>query len=73
MRDSLCTSPPSDTQAPSVATTVITADEPGEAVYVILSGSAKVHVIRPDGTEVILAVLGPGDVAGEMSNALSPK
>jgi hypothetical protein len=30
-----------------------------------------VHVIRPDGTEVILAVL--GDVAGEMSNALSPK
>ncbi|HWI46249.1 MAG TPA: cyclic nucleotide-binding domain-containing protein [Rubrobacter sp.] len=56
-----------------MATTVITADEPGEAVYVILSGSAKVHVIRPDGTEVILAVLGPGEVAGEMSNAISPK
>jgi CRP-like cAMP-binding protein len=56
-----------------VATTVIAADEPGEAVYVILSGSAKVYVIRPDGTEVILAVLGPGEVAGEMSNAISPK
>jgi len=56
-----------------VATTVITADEPGEAVYVILSGSAKVYVICPDGTEVILAVLGPGEVAGEMSNAISPK
>ena len=49
--------------------TVITADEPGEAVYVILSGSAKVHVIRPDATEVILAVLGPGEVVGEMSIA----
>jgi CRP/FNR family transcriptional regulator, cyclic AMP receptor protein len=49
--------------------TVMTADQPGEAVYVILSGSAKVHVIRPDGAEVILAVLGPGEVVGEMSLA----
>jgi hypothetical protein len=29
----------------------------------ILSGSAKVHGIRPDGTEVILAVLGPGEMS----------
>jgi CRP/FNR family cyclic AMP-dependent transcriptional regulator len=49
--------------------TVIAADQPGEAVYVIISGSAKVHVIRPDGAEVILAVLGPGEVVGEMSMA----
>jgi CRP/FNR family transcriptional regulator, cyclic AMP receptor protein len=28
-----------------------------------------VHVIRPDGAEVILAVLGPGEVVGEMSMA----
>ncbi len=49
--------------------TVITAEQPGEAVYTILSGSAKAHLIRPDGTEVILAVLGPGEVVGEMSLA----
>jgi CRP/FNR family cyclic AMP-dependent transcriptional regulator len=48
---------------------VMNADQPGEAIYVILSGSAKVHTIRPDGTEVILAVLGPGEVVGEMSLA----
>ena len=49
--------------------TVIAADQPGEAVYVIISGSAKVHVIRPDGADVILAILGPGEVVGEMSLA----
>jgi CRP/FNR family transcriptional regulator, cyclic AMP receptor protein len=49
--------------------TVITADQPGDAVYTILSGSAKVHAIRPDGAEVILAVVGPGEVVGEMSLA----
>ena len=49
--------------------TVITTDQPGDAVYVISAGSVKVHVIRPDGEEVILAVLGPGEVVGEMSLA----
>jgi CRP/FNR family transcriptional regulator, cyclic AMP receptor protein len=49
--------------------TVITADQLGDAVYVISAGSVKVHVIRPDGEEVILAVLGPGEVVGEMSLA----
>lgn len=48
---------------------VLIAEQPGEAVYVILSGSAKVHTIRSDGTEVILAVLGPGELVGEMSLA----
>jgi len=49
--------------------TVITAEQPGEAIYVIISSSAKVHLTRPDGTEVILAVLGSGEVVGEMSVA----
>lgn len=48
---------------------VLIADQPGEAVYVILAGSVKVHTIRSDGTEVMLAVLGPGEVIGEMSAA----
>jgi CRP/FNR family cyclic AMP-dependent transcriptional regulator len=46
---------------------VLVADQPGEAVYVILTGSVKVHAIRSDGAEVVLAVLGAGEVLGEMS------
>jgi len=48
---------------------VITAEEPGAGAYVVLFGSVKVHVLRPDGAEVILAVLGPGELVGEMSLA----
>ena len=50
-------------------TSVITAEEPGEGAYVILSGTAKVYVAHTDGSEVILAILGPGEVVGEMSLA----
>jgi CRP/FNR family cyclic AMP-dependent transcriptional regulator len=53
----------------AAGSTVLAADQPGDALYAILSGSAKVHLIRPDGAEVILAVLGPGEVVGEMSLA----
>lgn len=48
---------------------VMTAEEPGEVVYVIASGTAKIHVEQEDGRDVILAVLGPGEVLGEMSAA----
>ena len=45
----------------------ITADQPGEVVYVLLAGTVKIYVSRGDGREVILAFLGPGDTVGEMS------
>jgi CRP/FNR family transcriptional regulator, cyclic AMP receptor protein len=51
------------------STNVITAEEPGEGVYAILSGAAKVYVNDADGSEVIIAILGPGEVVGEMSLA----
>jgi CRP/FNR family transcriptional regulator, cyclic AMP receptor protein len=50
-------------------TNVLIAEQPGEAVYVILTGSVKVHAVRPGGPEVVLAVLGAGEVLGEMSAA----
>ena len=50
-------------------TSVLIAEQAGEAVYVIHSGSVKVQAIRPDGTEVVLAVLSAGEVLGEMSAA----
>jgi CRP/FNR family cyclic AMP-dependent transcriptional regulator len=51
------------------STNILTAEEPGETVYVVLEGSVKVYVSRPDGTEVVLAVLGRGELVGEMSLA----
>lgn len=48
---------------------IIHADHPGEVLYFILSGSVKVFVEREGGVEVALAILGPGEVLGEMSLA----
>ncbi len=41
-------------------------EQPGEAVYIILQGTVKVHVEQA-GRDVILSILGSGDVLGEMS------
>lgn len=48
-------------------TTVITAEQPGHVVYLILDGTIKVHVEQLDGVEVILAILCAGEIVGEMS------
>jgi CRP/FNR family cyclic AMP-dependent transcriptional regulator len=45
----------------------ITAEQPGEVVYVVLEGTVKIYISREDGREVILAFLGRGDTVGEMS------
>jgi len=51
----------------SSGSTIMTADQIGEVVYVILSGTVKVHLEQEDGHDVIIAILGPGEVVGEMS------
>ena len=48
-------------------TNMITADQPGEVVYVLLEGTVKILIEQADGREVILAFLGAGDTVGEMS------
>ena len=48
-------------------TNVITVAQRGEVVYLLLSGTVKIYVDQIDGTEVILAFLGPGDTIGEMA------
>jgi CRP/FNR family transcriptional regulator, cyclic AMP receptor protein len=45
---------------------VMTVEQPGEAVYVILHGTVKIH-IEQGGRDVIISVLGSGDLLGEMS------
>jgi CRP/FNR family transcriptional regulator, cyclic AMP receptor protein len=41
--------------------------DPGEAMYLIVSGRVRITVTDADGREVILAALGPGDFFGEMA------
>ncbi len=48
-------------------TVLISAEIPGEAIYFILDGSVRVQVLRENGSEVTLMLLGPGDMVGEMS------
>jgi CRP/FNR family cyclic AMP-dependent transcriptional regulator len=51
----------------STGTRLMDAEQIGEVVYLILSGTVKVHLEQEDGTDVIIAILGPGDIVGEMS------
>ncbi len=46
---------------------VVLSEQPGEAVYFIISGALKIQAGQVEGDDMILAILGPGDVVGEMS------
>ena len=48
-------------------TNVVTFQTPGEVIYIILSGTVKIKVDQADGKEVIIAMLGPGEVFGELA------
>lgn len=48
-------------------TSLITAEQPGEAVYFIVRGTAKIFITQADGRDVILTMVGPDEVVGEMS------
>ena len=45
---------------------VMTIEQPGEAVFIILHGTVKIHIEQGERV-VILAILGAGDMLGEMS------
>lgn len=49
--------------------TIFTASQPGEVAYIVLSGTLKVSVIQVNGRELTLALLGPGEIVGELSLA----
>jgi CRP/FNR family transcriptional regulator, cyclic AMP receptor protein len=48
-------------------TNIMIAEQPGEVVYFVLSGTVKIHIEQEGGGDVILAILGRGDTVGEMS------
>lgn len=47
--------------------TVVTQDEPGDSLFVIMSGRVKVVIFGENGREVTLSILRPVDAFGEMS------
>ena len=47
--------------------TLFTAGDPGDGFYLVDEGLLKVNVISVAGSERILAILGPGDLLGELS------
>lgn len=46
---------------------VLTATHLGAAIYVVRTGTLKAHVVHPDGREVTLALLGAGELIGELA------
>ncbi|MGE3913226.1 MAG: cyclic nucleotide-binding domain-containing protein, partial [Chloroflexota bacterium] len=46
---------------------LMASDTQGDSAYVIRQGAVKVHVEQEDGRDVIVAILGPGEIVGEMS------
>ena len=48
-------------------TTLMMAEDPGDVAYIIQSGTVKVHIEQADGSDVILALRGRGELLGEMS------
>ncbi len=46
---------------------MITAEQRGEAIYLIARGSVRVFLDEANGAQVTVALLGPGDSVGEMS------
>jgi CRP/FNR family cyclic AMP-dependent transcriptional regulator len=51
----------------AAGTTLMMAGQPGASVYFILTGTLKVHAEQVDGTDVIISILGPGEIVGELA------
>lgn len=47
--------------------TIFAEGDPGDTVHLVLDGRVKISRAAPDGRENVLAVLGPGDMFGELS------
>jgi CRP/FNR family transcriptional regulator, cyclic AMP receptor protein len=48
---------------------IMTATQPGEMAYIIIDGTLKVSTLEAGGRELTLALLGPGEIVGELALA----
>jgi len=51
---------------------ILTTEQLEDTVYIVHTGVVKIVVEQTDGTELILAILGPGDVIGALTIGESP-
>jgi CRP/FNR family cyclic AMP-dependent transcriptional regulator len=51
----------------AIGATVVSQDEPGDSMFIIMSGRVKVVIFGENGREVTLSILRPGDAFGEVS------
>jgi CRP/FNR family transcriptional regulator, cyclic AMP receptor protein len=54
-------------------TVIIHEGDAADTVYIVLSGGVRVFSSAPDGRDVVLDVLGPGEILGEMALDGSPR
>src|SRR3981081_4734363 len=47
--------------------TIFLMDAPGDSMMAVLSGSVRISVPSPDGKEIMLAIMQPGEFFGEMA------
>jgi CRP-like cAMP-binding protein len=47
--------------------TLFAKDDPGNSLYVVISGTVKISISSPDGRNAILNLIGPGELFGEMA------
>lgn len=47
-------------------TLLLSASVPGDAIYFVIEGSLKVQLVSESGVELTIALLGPGEMVGEM-------
>src|SRR3984885_5976014 len=47
--------------------TIYSKGDPGNSLYVVISGTAKMSISSPDGRSAILNLIGPGEIFGEIA------
>jgi CRP/FNR family transcriptional regulator, cyclic AMP receptor protein len=47
--------------------TIFLMGSPGDSMVAVLSGTIRISVQSPDGKEIVLAILGPGEICGEIA------
>ena len=47
--------------------TIYSKGDPGNCLYVVISGTAKMSISSPDGRSAILNLIGPGEIFGEIA------
>lgn len=51
----------------AAADTIFLMGSPGDSMLAVLNGTIRISLLAPNGKEVVLAILGPGEICGEVA------